>query len=196
LSAPAFSDHGFSTLSFAVGGDEAVTGGGSSGLVSGARSSALGLADLALTWSNAIGSADLSMIDNDLASDAGLETAVLLSLFTDRRAKKDDVPPSGDPNDRRGWWADQFADIEGDLIGSRLWLLDRAKRTPETARLAEEYVREALAWMLEDRVAASIGVTIDISARDTMLITVTLQRPGRDAVAFRFGRAWDNQTAT
>lgn len=159
-----------------------------------ATSSAIALADLALTWSNVHGSADLSMIDSDLASEAGLETAVLLSLFTDRRAKNDDVPPSGDPNDRRGWWADQFADIEGDLFGSRLWLLDRAKLSPEVARRAEEYVREALQWMLDDKVVASIGVTIDISRRDTMLIGVTLQRPGRDAVAFRFGRAWDSQT--
>lgn len=162
-----------------------------------ATSSAIQLADLALTWSNATGDADLSMIDSDLASDAGLETAVLLSLFTDRRAANDDVPPSGDPDDRRGWWADQFAAVEGDRIGSRLWLLDRSKRSSETARRAEEYVREALAWMLEDRVVASIGVAIDIASRpDAMFITVTLQRPGRDAVAFRFGRAWDSQTTT
>jgi phage gp46-like protein len=58
-----------------------------------ASSSALQLADLALVWSNTLGDADLAMIDSDLASDRGLETAVLLSLFTDRRAEPDDVPP-------------------------------------------------------------------------------------------------------
>ena len=191
---PSFSGGGFSQIAFAIGGEE-LTGLGSSGRVTGATSSALGLADLALTWSNAAGNADLSIIDADLASDRGLETAVLLSLFTDRRAKNDDVPPSGDPDDRRGWWADQFADVEGDLFGSRLWLLDRSTLTPEVAKRAEEYVREALAWMLADLVVASIGVTIDISTRDTMFIGVTLQRPGRDAVAFRFGRAWDAMAA-
>lgn len=156
-----------------------------------ATSSAIQLADLALTWSTATGDADLSMIDSDIASDAGLETAMLLSLFTDRRARSDDVPPSGDPSDRRGWWGDQFADVEGDPIGSRLWLLDRSKRTPEVAKLAEEYVREALQWLLDDKVAASLDVSIDISQPGVMLIDVTPHRPGRDVIPFRFARVWD-----
>ncbi|MGN6103731.1 MAG: phage GP46 family protein, partial [Kofleriaceae bacterium] len=121
----------------------------------------------------------------------GLMTAVAVSLFTDRRAEIDDRPPSGDPRDRRGWWADQFAEVAGDKIGSRLWLLDRAKRTNETKLRAEEYVREALAWMLEDRVVASIDVEIEVTTKD-LLIGVGLQRPGRDPVSFRYARAWDH----
>lgn len=158
-----------------------------------ATSSALGLADLALVWSTATGSADVLMIDDDLASDRGLETAVLLSLFLDRRAETDDIPPSGDPNDRRGWWADQFAAVERDRMGSRLWLLDRSVRTNETARRAEEYVREALAWMLEDRVASAVDVVIETTA-NALLIGVELQRPGRDPLSFRFAHAWDHLT--
>lgn len=156
-----------------------------------ASSSALRLADLALTWSPATGDADLSLIDSDLASDTGLETAVLLSLFLDRRAEPDDVPPSGDPRDRRGWWADELSDVEGDRIGSRLWLLDRAKRTGETKLRAKEYVLEALAWMLEDRVVASIDVEVETTDR-ALIITVGLQRPGRDPVSFRFAHTWDH----
>jgi phage gp46-like protein len=155
-----------------------------------ATSSAIKLGDLALTWSVATGDADLSIIDDDLASDRGLETAVLLSLFTDRRSEDDDKPPSGDPNDRRGWWADQFAVVEGDQIGSRLWLLDRSVITGETARRAEEYVREALAWMIEDRVVSSIGVEIETTKKD-LFIGVTLARPGKDPVRFRFDHVWD-----
>lgn len=155
-----------------------------------ATSSALQLADLALTWSITIGDADLSLIDSDLASDAGLETAAMLSLFTDSRAQPDDKPPSGDPNDRRGWWADEFAAIEGDLFGSRLWLLDRSTLSRETMRRAEEYAREALAWMLEDRVVSGVDVAIE-TAVDRMFIGVTLSRPGREAVSFRFAHVWD-----
>lgn len=156
-----------------------------------AISSALQLADLALTWDAARGDADLSLIDSDLASDRGLETAVLLSLFTDRRAERDDRPPSGDARDRRGWWADQFADVEGDRIGSRLWMLDRAKLTNQTVLRAREYVLEALAWMLEDRVVASIDVQIETTP-SALLIAVGLQRPGRDPVTFRFQHVWDH----
>jgi phage gp46-like protein len=155
-----------------------------------ATSSAIQLGDLALVWNERLGSADFVVIDGDFGVDTGFVTAVLLSLFLDRRAQPDDVPPSGDPNDRRGWWADEFADVEGDLIGSRLWLLDRSKLTSETPRRAEEYVREALAWMIEDRVVASIDVAIE-TTKNALLITVTLQRPGRDPVFFRFAHVWD-----
>lgn len=156
-----------------------------------ANSSALQLADLALTWSNRTGDADLSMIDSDLASDRGLTTAVLLSLFTDRRAETDDKPPSGDVRDRRGWWADQFAVVEADRIGSRLWMLDRSKLTNETKLRAEEYVREALAWMLEDRVVERIDVVIESLGRNGIAIGLGLQRPGGDQFSFRFAHTWD-----
>jgi phage gp46-like protein len=155
-----------------------------------ATSSAIQLADLALTWSIETADADLSMIDSDIASDRGLETAVLLSLFMDRRAEVDDRPPSGEPSDRRGWWADQFLPVEGDRIGSRLWLLARSKRTGEVAARAKEYVLEALAWMREDRVVAGIEVTVETTA-SALLIAVGLQRPGRDPVTYRFSHVWE-----
>lgn len=157
-----------------------------------ANSSALQLADLALTWSDTTGDADLSMIDGDLASDRGLQTAVLLSLFTDRRAENDDVPPSGDPTDRRGWWADQFAVILGDKFGSRLWLLDRSKMTNEVLLLAKQYAAEALAWMIEDKVVAGVDVSVTKLGDNGFLIAGALSRPGRDPVSFRFSRAWDH----
>lgn len=156
-----------------------------------AISSALQLADLALVWAPATTDADLVLIDSDIASDRGLETAVLLSLFTDRRSENDDRPPSGQATDRRGWWADQFLAVEGDRYGSRLWLLDRSKRTNETALRAKEYVTEALAWMLEDRVVSGIDVTTETTT-NALLIAVGLQRPGRDPVTFRFQHVWDH----
>lgn len=154
-----------------------------------ASSSALQLADLALVWDVARGAADLALIDSDLASDRGLATAVMLSLFTDRRAMADDRPPSGDDRDRRGWWADQFADVDGDLIGSRLWLLDRGKREHETTLLAKQYVGEALEWLIADRVVSAIEVSITTTARG-LSIDINVQRPGRDAVTFRYAHAW------
>lgn len=154
-----------------------------------ATSSAVQLADLALTWSSI--TADLSLIDSDLASDLGLETAVLLSLFTDRRAEDDDPPPSGDDNDRRGWWADQFATVEGDRLGSRLWLLDRSKRTDEVRRRGEEYARESLAWMIEDHVAEAVDVVTEVTTRE-LRIAVVVTRPGREPLALRFAHVWDS----
>jgi phage gp46-like protein len=44
---------------------------------------------------------DVRLDGGDLSTDDGLETAVLLSLITDRRAEADDVLPDGG-TDRRG----------------------------------------------------------------------------------------------
>ena len=154
-------------------------------------SSALGLGDLAIHWTSKTGDGDLWNLDGDLAVDRGLTTAVVLSLFTDRRAEDDDKPPSGDPRDRRGWWADQFASVAGDRFGSRLWLLDRSKRTNEVTLRAKEYVLEALAWMREDKVVASLDVTVEATG-NALLISIGLQRPGRDAVSLQFARAWNH----
>jgi phage gp46-like protein len=163
-----------------------------------ATSSTLGLADLALVWDETLGSADLVMIDSDLASDPGLETAVLLSLFTDARAANDDVPPSGDPTDRRGWWADQFSTVEGDKIGSRRWLLDRSKFTNETAIVLKEYDTEALQWMIDDGVASSVDITTALATvRGSPRIneTIVINRPHGSPLTFRFAHVWDSIAA-
>lgn len=160
----------------------------------GASSSGTGDAifgDLALFWDNALGSADfrLTATNADLEADQGLATSMLLSLFLDARAADDDVPPSGDPNDRRGWWADEFFEAP---IGSRLWLLARAKASNETLLQAKEYVKEATAWYVTDRVASSVGVTAVYDAAKRLLLTVGVQRPGKDPTFFRFSHVWDH----
>jgi phage gp46-like protein len=147
------------------------------------------IADYELRWTE--GSLDMTVVNDDLGADDGLRTACLLSLFTDRRAEDDDPIPALD-QDRRGWWADQFLQVDGDRFGSRLWLLDRSKRTGDVVRRAEELVREALQWTLEDRVASRIDVAVE--TRDVaLLIHVTLYRPQRDPVTFRFAHVWDGE---
>lgn len=154
------------------------------------------MTDLALTWNPEEISADLSIEANDLASDDGLETAVLMSLFLDREAAEGDVLPEGE-TDRRGWWGDAFPTVDGDKIGSRLWLLARSKRTPDVLARAEEYTREALAWLVEDRVASKVDVTTEFVGDGHELgIAVEIYRPGKtDPTSFRFGSTWAAQEA-
>jgi phage gp46-like protein len=114
--------------------------------------------DIALAWDPLLARADIAVAKGDLVRDDGLRTAVLISLFTDALARPDDEIPDG-TDDRRGWWGN--LPIEGepaDPIGSRLWLLARAKRTEETRRRAQTYAQDALAWMVADGVAAAVTV--------------------------------------
>lgn len=148
------------------------------------------MSDIALTWDPTHGAADLSIEANDLGRDEGLETAVLISLFTDRRAADGDTLPD-ESTDRRGWWGDAVPVVEGDHIGSRLWLLDRGKLTPAVLRQAEEYALEALQWLIDDKVAARIEATAEIVRDGVRGLTIAIYRPGRaDPARFRYDAVW------
>lgn len=150
------------------------------------------MTDVALTWSPETLTADLSLVDGDLTTDAGLRTAVIISLFTDRRARADDrLPQAG--SDRRGWWGDVVARDSADRIGSRLWLLSREKQTDQVVARAREYALEALAWMLTDRVASAVDVTAEVAGPGVLALSVFITRPsGPDRLRFDF--VWQGTT--
>lgn len=136
---------------------------------------------------------DLKVEKNDLTIDDSLKTAVLLSVFTDKRAKSIELPPG--QSWRRGWWADLVSEIQGDQHGSKLWLIEREKQTPEVAERAKEYIEEALQWMIEDGVASSISVSTDISVRGILGIGIEIVRPSGDRSTFKFDYVWQSIVA-
>lgn len=155
------------------------------------------MGDVALAWGS--GFADLAIVDDDIASDEGLRTAALLSLFTDRRAEADDPLP-GEDGDRRGWWADEFATVEGDRIGSRLWLLDREPLRGDIVRRAKELADEAVAWFVEDKVCSAVDVVVTAGPVVPggplgLIYDITFHRFVGDPIAFRFAPAWDAEMA-
>lgn len=124
---------------------------------------------------------------NDLALDDTLETAIQISLFCDARAGAGDVLPSSDTY-RRGWWADQFE--AGQVsVGSRLWLLERSKRTPEVLAAAQAYASEALQWLVSDGVASSVTVDVEWYEDDGFALAIVIFKPG-DIAGSRFGYVW------
>lgn len=118
---------------------------------------------IAIVHDTGLGEGDVVYEDGLLLENKDLETAVYLSLFIDAPAKPDDDVPTNAM--RRGFWADAFAD-DGDIAGSRLWLLDREKATNANARRAEYFAREALAWMTRDGVASAVNVSAEIVSFD------------------------------
>lgn len=87
--------------------------------------------------------------------ETSLIRAVVISLFTWRRAATDDPV---DDDERFGWWGDSYPTIADDRIGSRLWLLRRVKLTADTQRDAEFYAREPLQWLLDDGQVLEVDV--------------------------------------
>lgn len=148
------------------------------------------MSDFRMAWSDEFGAIDLVVSDTDIELDEGLETAALVSRAAHRRAREEDALI--DENDRRGWWGDAFSEVEGDQIGSRLWLLERGLLTPQYEVQAGEYERQAFAWMTEDGVAADVAVTVttdDTAQSATTVITIT--RPSGDTAEFRYTSQWE-----
>lgn len=117
------------------------------------------MSDIRIVWSSAEGEikADFAIEAADLALDDTLETAVIVSLYTDRRAPDDYLLPD-DIDDRRGWWADDYAPVPDDEYGSHLWLLAFEKWSEPARQKAETWAREALKWLLDDGIATSVEV--------------------------------------
>jgi phage gp46-like protein len=151
--------------------------------------------DLLLVHDPEAGYADLSLDDTgrDLARDETLETAILLSLGTDRRARDDDPLPDGSEN-RRGWWADTFTAEENGYIGSRLWLLHRSKTIDTTLADAEIYAKEALQWFIDEGIAGSIEVSAERVDVSELKLTVVITRPTGDELPLTYFYNWEAQT--
>lgn len=129
----------------------------------------------------------------DLERDEGLETAVIISLFTDRRASAEQIPPEYPQDDLRGYWGDITNASANDQTGSLLWLLAREKQLPHTLSRAEQYCREALAWMIDDLVSTKIEVAASYYSRGWMLLVIDIYRPNGTAVRFQYNYEWSAQ---
>jgi phage gp46-like protein len=147
------------------------------------------MTDLALIWNDADFAADIGFDAGALLLDDGLRTAVIISLFTDARAAKDDPLP--EPNtDRRGWWGDVLSPVTGWEIGSKLWLLSREKQLPSVLNRARDYAAAALAWMIADQIAAKIDVEARFPTRGWLALAIFITRPDGPARQ-RFDFAWN-----
>jgi phage gp46-like protein len=135
---------------------------------------------------------DVNLKDGDFESDEGLETAVAIALFSDRRVTDEELPLGQES--KRGWWGDMYSEVDRDQIGSKLWTLAREKRTLETLRKTEDYAKEALKWMLEDGIAASIKAVATFEGEQTSgrwRLDIEILRPsGRE---FKYSVVWDAQ---
>jgi phage gp46-like protein len=134
---------------------------------------------LQMIWDNYGQTVDLQR-DGNFVSNELLYTAVMISLFSRRRANDDDVLPTQSPN-RGGWWADAYAEVDGDKIGSRLWLLNRSTLNQSTLNLAREYALEALQWMVDDGIASSVDVSASMLGQEILVLTVNITRPTKPA---------------
>jgi len=134
----------------------------------------------------------------DLTNENGLETAVIVSLFTNRRAKDDDILPDPTSLDKQGWWGDQASpDVANDQIGSRIWVyMDRAKTTQETLIQVKQAAEEALQWLIEDKVAVKVEVETERAGspgNDRLHMLVKIYKSREELVTYEYDFNWASQ---
>jgi len=157
--------------------------------------------DIRIVWDTGLqeGDFDFNTSIQDLESDEGLETAVIISLFTDRRARVDDTLSDPNSSDRRGWWGDLISpQVNGDQIGSRLWLLNREKTLENVLQRAKEYTEEALQWLIDDGFAESVQVETErqgLVGNDRLAIKAKILRKSGNEQVFDFSAQWTAQAA-
>jgi phage gp46-like protein len=149
------------------------------------------MSDVKLTFDDSIGEYDLRIVNGDIEADDGLETAVVLSLFCDRRVPDGEAKPEHARN-RHGWWADETLP-DNDQIGSLLWLLQRGKITDEMIKRAKEYAEDALSWMITDGVAESVTCTITREDLNGLVFDIEISQP--ENVVHKYKLPWATMVA-
>ncbi|HAT1683171.1 TPA: hypothetical protein I8Y21_003895 [Klebsiella oxytoca] len=147
------------------------------------------MSDIRTVWVTESQEGEWQVTTGDLVCGDDLQTAMIISLFSDRLARADD---DCDGSDRRGWWGDAGRDY---AIGSRLWLLRRRKLTTDVARRAEDYAREALQWMLDDGVVGNVDIQAQIIWPSRLVVLLRYQRPDNSPDALRFYWIWGKTDA-
>lgn len=121
---------------------------------------------------------DLALTDAGLLEDVGLETAVIISLFTDSRAIADEVASGDDP---RGVWTDSLFNT---TLGSKRWLLSRSKQNNETLLQLIDYDRRALKWLVDQNLAETIDIDAHWLVRGTVSEKIDIHLTNNTLLAF------------
>ena len=108
-----------------------------------------------------------------------LATAIIISLFTDKRASIDDKLPFNETN-RRGWVGDEFTPLDAtarrDDWGTLLWLIYVGKVTADIPAFAEFTCKEGLAWLVRSGIASRVAVAAEW-VNDRLAIRPQIYKP-------------------
>lgn len=130
---------------------------------------------------------DLSLDSGgDILTEDFFDTAILMSLFCERRAIASEMPAS---HLRRGWIGNEST--PGFEIGSKLWLFEQSRLTRATLNGINSVIKEGLRWMIDDGFALGVVVTSMLSQNNSIAVEVTITRPN-SKVEKRYFDLWEN----
>ena len=127
-----------------------------------------------------------------------LASAFMVALNTDAIADPTDVLPDPRDTNRRGWWGDLDAESiwGGWPIGSKLWLLTRAKILDNTARegdtviRAQRYIKAALAPFITKGICTQITVDVFQKNDHRLNVRIVAYRGPKATIQLEYSPLW------
>lgn len=133
---------------------------------------------------------DLVIENGKIASVEGMETTILVSLFTDARAPAALVKNAVQ---RRGWVGDILKADQARFTGSTLWLLDQARLISRTFSSAEIYAKNSLIFLVDDNIANAINISVN---RDFRGISIGIEIVIGENIIERYNILWRTTNAS
>lgn len=133
---------------------------------------------------------DIAIDDTgDILTADQFDTAIIVSLFTDKRALPSQVLENAL---RRGWIGSEFT--PGFEMGSQLWIFSQARLTRDTINAMISIANESLKWMISSNLAISTKADVTpISGR--VVLQIEISRPD-SKVEKRLFDLWNNSGVT
>lgn len=99
---------------------------------------------------------DIDFENGDFALTQGLDTAIYMSIFCEKRADSKEVV---NPILRRGHFTNEFSSVENYEVGSKLWMhIDQARNTNQNTSLIEDSLKDGLKWLIDQDIISSINI--------------------------------------
>lgn len=127
--------------------------------------------------------------EGDINTADFFDTAILVSLFEEKRASASEMPIA---QRRRGWIGNESTpNFER---GSKLWLFEQARITQDTFNGITTAAQDGLQWLVDDEFASEIILdTVLLGGVPTLQVIIS--RPN-SKVEKRFYSLWENSGVT
>jgi len=154
------------------------------------------MGDIRIVWDPATGTGDFNMLGAGLELGHDLETASLISMFSDAQADPGDIVYDPDP---RGVWFDTYAALEdaaliaipNDRTGSKIWQAFARPRSQDTLNWLRDEVIRCHGWMVTDGVASAVDATTFFTGPGGIGAIVTITANGQPNV---FNYVWPQES--
>tara|TARA_R110000824_G_scaffold95990_11_gene230354 strand:+ start:12921 stop:13466 length:546 start_codon:yes stop_codon:yes gene_type:complete len=143
---------------------------------------------------DAEGSFDLVIENGDFKTSAGLESPLVVSLFSDRRAFDDEG--ISDPLRRRGWLGSTIAGGTDHNFGSGLWLYEQARMSQDTVNGVRSEAEAALEWMADEEIIdTAVAQVVPDPATRALNIVIDLTSPAGEVNRVAYAIASATETS-